>query len=394
MADQYDAVVVGGGLVGASTLFHLAELGCTDVLLLERGALASGGTGRSCANIRTHYSILSNTELAVKSLAMFRDLPSALGEEDAASDFIESGYIIVAPEGEPAENLVANLALQRDQGAATEQISADEARALHPYINVDDAGAIGWEPHSGYADPVKCTVSFANAATRRGAEVRLDTAVSEVIVDDGTVRGVRTASGDIHAPLVISVLGPWTRALTDPLGLDVPFENYRHTVLTFSSSQEVQPELPIIKDLIVENKMYIRPNRGEMLAGTGDYGDRTDDPDDMNATADPELVALQHRQVAHRLPGLTDLKLSTSFFGPYDITPDWNPVIDAAPDVDGLYVAFGFSGHGFKLAPAIGRALARLVLDEPSDVDLSPYRFARFEEGRMLTGVYGTGSIS
>jgi sarcosine oxidase subunit beta len=394
MAEHYDAIVVGGGLVGTSTLFHLADLGCTNALLLERGSLASGGTGRSCANIRTHYSILSNTELAVKSLEMFRDLPSALGDPAADSGFIESGYIIVASEGKPAQDLVANLARQREHGAATEQISPEEALERHPLINVEDAGAIGWEPHSGYADPHKCTTSFANAATSRGAEIRLNTPVSEVLVEHGSVQGVRTESGDILSPLVLSILGPWTRTLTDPIGIDLPLENYRHTVLTFSSSEPCRLDLPIVKDLIVENKMYLRPHHGEMLAGTGDYGDPIDDPDDMLATADEDLVALQQRQVVHRLPGLKDMRLSSSFFGPYDITPDWNPVIDAAPDVDGLYLAFGFSGHGFKLAPAVGRAFARLVLDEPSDVDLSPYHFSRFEEGKTLTGVYGTGSIS
>jgi sarcosine oxidase, subunit beta len=128
--------------------------------------------------------------------------------------------------------------------------------------------------------------------------------------------------------------------------------------------------------------------------GTGDYGDHIDDPDDMLAAADEDLVSLQQRQLAHRLPGLKEMRLSRSFFGPYDITPDWNPVIDAAPDVEGLFLAFGFSGHGFKLAPAVGRAFARLVLDEPSDIDLSPYQYSRFAEGKTLTGVYGTGSIS
>lgn len=394
MTEKYEAIVIGGGLVGASTLFHLADLGCSKTLLLERDAVASGGTGKSCAIVRTHYSVTSNTELAVRSLAMFRDLRATLDDPEAESSFVNTGYLILAKEGETAEHLVENLSLQRAHGANTEEISVERALELHPLLDLSDVAAVGYEPDSGYADPHLTTSSFARAAARRGAELRTNTPVKEIIVDGGEVRGVRTSSEDIYADSVICIVGPWTGDLVSPLGIDVPITNYRHTVLTLKSTRPYGRDLPIVKDLTVENKMYFRPESGTILVGTGDYGVPVDDPDDMDGQPDEDLVILQARQIAHRVPSFEDAQIVESWFGPYDITPDWNPVIDAAPGVDGLHLAFGFSGHGFKLAPMVGRALAQSVLGQPRDVDLSPYRLSRFAEGDLLTGVYGSGSIS
>lgn len=393
MGERFDAIVIGGGVVGASTLFYLADLGCTHTLLLERGALASGGTGKSCAIIRTHYSILSNTELAAQSLAIFRDLKSALDDPEAESGFVNSGYLILADES-AADDMVGNLALQREHGANTAPISQEEALNLHPLLNLGDVTAIGYEPESGYADPHLTTTSFARSAGRRGAEVRANTPVTEVIVEGACVRGVRTPTGEILADTVIAIVGPWTRHLTDLLGIEVPFANYRHTVLTLKAPEPYRRDLPIVKDLTVENKMYFRPESGMILVGTGDYGVLVENPDDMDVQPDEGLVALQATQIAHRVPSFADAGIVSWWFGPYDISEDWNPVIDAAPGIEGLYLAFGFSGHGFKLAPAVGKVLAQKVLGQPTDIDIDPYRLARFAEGQRLVGVYGTGSIS
>ena len=357
MSEAYDVIVLGGGIVGTSTLFHLADLGAKRTLLLERGELASGGTGKSCANIRTHYSILSNTDLAVRSLEMIRDLKHVLDDPDADAGFVNSGYLILAEEGDTATQLAANLALQREHGAMTEQVSADQVLELHPLLDVSDVAAIGYEPESGYADPHMTTHSLARAAKRRGAEIR-------------------------------------TQALTGPLGIEIPLATYRHTVLTLEGAEPYRNDLPIVKDLTVENKMYFRSEAETLLVGTGDSGVSISDPDDMDAIPDPELIALQSRQVAHRVPSFRGARIANAWFGPYDVTPDWNPVIDQAPGISGLLLAFGFSGHGFKLAPAVGRMLAQLALGRPRDVDISPYSLSRFIEGRQLTGVYGAGSIS
>jgi glycine/D-amino acid oxidase-like deaminating enzyme len=218
--------------------------------------------------------------------------------------------------------------------------------------------------------------------------------VQELIVEHGRVRGVRTKSGSVLADLVVVAVGPWTNDLMDALDIELPLATYRHTVFTLRSPEPYRRDLPIVKDLTVENKMYFRPESGMILVGTGDYGTPIDDPDHMDVQPDEDLVVRQARQVARRVRGFDDPDVIGCWFGPYDVTPDWNPVVDAAPGVEGLHMAFGFSGHGFKLAPMVGRVLAQSVLGLQTDIDIRAYRFSRFAEGRQLVGAYGIGSIS
>ena len=152
MTESYDAIVIGGGVVGAATAFNLKKLGCDRVMLMERDQTCSGGTAKSCAIVRTHYSIPTNTQLAVQSLGILANFKEALGHDEADCNWINSGCLILAPEGPTADSLTANLAMQTDHGAETRPISRADALELHPLLNLDDIAAIGYEPLSGYAD--------------------------------------------------------------------------------------------------------------------------------------------------------------------------------------------------------------------------------------------------
>jgi len=395
MTETYDAIVIGAGVVGASTAFHLAKLGGLKVCVVDSGPVCGGGTAKSCAIVRSHYSVPSNTALTLRSLEMFAAFQDWLEDADAESGFVNSGYLIVASEGDFAEKLRGNLAMQSDIGAETFLVSREEALERHPLLALDDAAVIGYEPNSGYADPYLTTTSFIRAARAKGAAVETDRAVEGLIVEGGRVKGVRTAQGEIHAPLVISAIGPWTRSVTDTIGLEIPLEVSRHIVLTFGTPTPYGSELPVIKDLTTANKMYFRPaSGGVVLVGTGDHGDPIADPNDMDENVAEDFVLLQGRQLARRMPSFAAAAPTANWVGPYDITPDWNPVLGPASGVDGLTLAFGFSGHGFKLAPAVGLTLAQQVLGQDTDVDIAPYGLERFAAGKLLVGAYGVGSIS
>lgn len=396
MKDSYDVIVVGGGVVGASIAFHLSKLGSGRFALVERGELCAGGTARSCAICRTHYSIRSNTELAVSSLEMFKNFQEELEDPEADSGFVNSGYLILAPPGAVAEALGKNLEQQAEAGANTEQISALETIERHPWLRIgDDVAAIGFEPESGYADPYLTTSSFARAARNLGVDVRTHLSVQRILLRGSKVVGVRTEDGDIAAGVVVSAVGPWTQPLIADTGLRLPLEVSRHSVLTFRVSEPYEPELPVVKDLTTENKMYFRPSSGNVvLVGSGDHGDPIGDADQMDENVGMAFVELQGAQLASRMPPFEHAELTASWVGPYDVTPDWNPVLGPAGDIDGLHLAFGFSGHGFKLAPAVGRALAQTVLGQPTDIEIGCYGLSRFEAGELLAGSYGIGSIS
>ena len=183
--------------------------------------------------------------------------------------------------------------------------------------------------------------------------------------------------------------------LTDPLGIETHLEVSCHTVLTLRSDDTYGRLLPVIKDLSTKNKMYFRPSTGGVvLVGTGDYGDPIVDPDAMSEALDEDFVLLQGGQIARRIPSFADAALADSWVGAYDITPDWNPVLGAPAGWEQLVLAYGFSDDGFKLAPAVGKILAQTVLGETPDVDIAAYYHGRFEDGTLLTGTYGIGSIS
>lgn len=395
MAETYDAVVIGAGVVGASTAFHLAKLGGLKVCIVERGQVCTGGTAKSCAIVRSHYSVPTNTQLTVRTIEMFGRFGEWLEDDEAESGFVNSGYIIVAPEGDFAARLADNLAMQAGVGADTFQISREEALERHPLLSLADAKTIGYEPDSGYADPYLTTTSFINAARKKGVTVKTGCAATGLIVEGGKVKGVETADGPLHAETVVAAIGPWSRALTDGIGLDIPLEVSRHTVLTLRAEAPYAPNLPVVKDLATENKMYFRPSSGGVvLVGTGDHGDPISDADAMDENVPDDFVLHMGGQIAHRMPEFAAASLTASWVGAYDITPDWNPVLGFVPGIGGLMVNFGFSGHGFKLAPAIGKVQAQTALGLPTDVDISGYGLDRFESGKLLTGAYGIGSIS
>ena len=394
MSDSFDVVVVGGGLVGASTAFHLAARSDLTVALLERGGICSGGTASSCAIVRTHYSVPSNVALTVESLKIFDEFPAYLDDPEAESGFVRSGYLILAEEGTTSGKLIANMRMQQEF-AETRAISHGEALELHPLLDLTGIGAVGYEPHSGYADPYLTTSGFERAARRRGVTVMTDLQVERLRADGMRVTGVETKRGVISAGCVVCAIGPWTRMLTDPLGIETYLEVSRHTVLTLGTGDTYGRLLPVVKDLSTENKMYFRPSTGGVvLVGTGDYGDPIVDPDTMSEALDDDFVLLQGGQIARRMPSFADAGLVDSWVGAYDITPDWNPVLGAPKDWEQLVLAYGFSGHGFKLAPAVGKILAQTVLGETPDVDIAAYHHGRFDDGALLTGTYGIGSIS
>ena len=395
MAESFDVVVVGGGIVGASTAYHLALLSDARVALVERDQICSGGTAKSCAIVRTHYSITGNTALTLKSLTMFHDLAGYLDDPQADAGFVQSGYLILAPEGETADMLVGNLDKQAGIGAETHPITPAEARARHPLLDLAGIGAVGYEPQSGYADPCLTTASFIRAARARGVTVMTGRDVSGLLTEGGRTTGLATGDGPIAAGRVVLAIGPWTRALTDPLRIETHLEVSRHTVLTFRAAAPYARTTPVVKDLSTGNKMYFRPAAGGVvLVGTGDHGDPIDDPDAMTGAVADDFLLRQSAQITRRMPSFADADLADRWVGAYDITPDWNPVLGPIEQIRDLTLAYGFSGHGFKLAPAVGLMLARTILGQETEIDITPYRLDRFDTGALLTGAYGIGSIS
>ena len=395
MADTFDIIVIGAGVIGSSVAFHLAELGAQRVLVLERGRIAEGTTAQSSGILRTHYSVPQNVDLARRSWRAFERFAEYVGDDEASAGLVRCGYLIAAPEGERCAALAASLDAQAAMGIAVQRLSAEDAQALLPIARFDDAALIGHEPEAGFADAHLVATAFARSARRRGVRFIEGVTVQGLRREGGQVIGVATDQGDFDAPLVISAQNIWAKDIERWTGITTPVVAERHEVLALQGPQGYTRAMPVFKDLASPGMIYCRSYGGsQMLVSEGTAGELLTSADtEQGAISDDDLLQIAG-QAAERFPSFAEAGVASSWTGVYDVTPDWNPVLGRLPDVPGLIVAYGFSGHGFKLSPAVGRVLAQEALGLPTDVALAPYALERFRSGQLLVGRYGRGAVS
>lgn len=385
-----DIIIIGGGIFGSSIAYNLANNGAKNVLLLERGDICSGGTAKSCAIVRTHYSIEANLRHAVESLKIFANFDDAVGGDVG---WHRTGYLILGPE-EHRDPMSAVFCGQNAHGIDTAILTPAEALKAHPLLQFDDVDVIGYDTMAGYVDPYLTNMAYAQRAKEMGVVIKSDTAVTDLHLN-GASKRVQTTNGDYESAVVIIATGPWANQLGGMIGINFPFEVSRHKVITLKIDRPYEPGWPIVKDLTTPDKIYFRPDTGGVvLVGTGDHGDPVEDPDVLSDFVEMDHVSRIDKLISKRMPAFEDASYVAGWTGPYDITPDWNPLVGPVPGHDGLYVATGFSGHGFKLAPTIGEALAQTVLGLESRVPIDMYDMTRFDSGKSLYGAYGIGSIS
>lgn len=385
-----ETIILGGGLYGIATAYYLARNGAKDIVVLERSSLGSGGTAKSCAIVRTHYSIESNLVHAVESLKVFAQFDEIVGGD---AGFVQTGYLIVGPEShrEPMEKVFRT---QNRFGIDTAILTPQQANERHPLLQFDDVGVIGYDSLAGYADPHLTVNAYALRARDLGVVIRQDTPAT-ALSRTSSGWAVRTPQGQWEAPQVLIAMGPWSQQIGAQLAIHFPYEISRHKVITLKIGQPYAHDWPIVKDLTTPDKIYFRPETGGMvLVGTGDHGNPITDPDSLIDYVEQDHVARISTLISNRMPVFAEAEYTAGWTGPYDITPDWNPIVGPVPDQDGLFIAAGFSGHGFKLAPTIGEALAQNMLGIPARIPIDMYSMERFEKGDLLHGAYGIGSIS
>jgi glycine/D-amino acid oxidase-like deaminating enzyme len=395
-SDSYDLIVVGAGVVGCSVAWHAAALGAGRVLLVDRAGVAEGTSSQSSSILRTHYSVRENVELARRSWDTFTRFAEYLEDPEADCGLNRCGYLIVAAGDARGEAVRASLAQQRAMGIRADEVDAAQARELLPLLRTDALAVFGHEPDAGYADAYLTATAFARAARRRGVAVRTGATVTGLRTEGSRVTGV-VLDGIEHiaAGVVVCAANVWTNRLLEPAtGLSIPLVAERHEVMAFEAPEPYLPRFPVLKDMASASMVYARCyGRSQLLASPGLAG-RVADPDERQADVPLDVVAELGEQVATRLRTFEEAGVVSTWTGLYDVTPDWNPVLGPLPGWRGLQVGFGFSGHGFKLSPAVGRLLAQSALGLPTDVPLAPYRFERFDEGALLVGRYGKGAVS
>ena len=392
---QHDVIVIGAGVIGCSVAYHLAELGAQRVLVLDRGQVGAGTSSQSSGILRTHYSVPENVELARRSWQVFDRFAELLDDDQASAGLVKCGYLIAAPEGPKLEPLRAALAAQQAMGIAVQRLSPAQALERLPICRFDDAALIGFEPEAGFADAYLVASSFARAARRRGVTILEGVEAQSLLLSQGRVTGVMSSRGRFDAPTVVSAQNIWATEIERWTGIATPVRAERHRVLALAGPQPYSRTMPVYKDLGSPGMLYCRSYGGtQMLVSEGTAGETLDGPDNEPGEVSIDQVIGIGAQVADRFPCFDSAGLASSWTGVYDVTPDWNPVLGPLPELPGLVVGYGFSGHGFKLSPAVGRVLAQAALGLATDVSLVPYALERFRAGRLLSGRYGSGAVS
>ena len=385
--DTADVVVIGAGANGASTAFHLAQARAGKVVVIERAHIAAGATGKSGALVRMHYTNEPETRLAVESLRYFAHWGELVGGD---CGFRPVGLLVFTP---PAyrHHLEANVAMQREVGAKAQLITPEQAQELDPSVYADDVELLAYEPESGYADPNATAFAFARAAIDRGAEFRLDTAVTRVLTDGGRVTGVATTRGTIAAPVVVLAAGAWANQLLTPLGIDLGLVPTEARVTVFRWAFDRSPRhLTYIDHL---HRTWARPIDGNCTLIGAEAGVRgRADPADYPETVSQDYVTLCRERLVKRFPVMRHSTMRGNWAGILMMSPDARPIIDQLPQYEGLYCMAGDSGTSFKTSPAIGKGLAEwITAGQPTTVDLAPFRAARFAEGRPWVDAHDYG---
>ena len=318
MRKTADAVIIGGGAIGTSVLYHLTRLGLRDVVLLEEGELSSGSSGDSAAIVRQHYSNEVSIRLVKKSLEIFQRFPE---EFDGANVFTATGWLFLCPP-EVAAIFSDNMAQLRRLGVRTWEVSVDEAAEMLPGLNPEGIGWVAFEPDSGHADPHAMANAFAGKATESGAEVYLHTSATDIEISNGRVGGVVTSQGEVSTPIVVNAAGPWAREIGRWAGLDLPLDISREQDIVVRAPTGAPPLGRVVSNMV--DRTYLRPLAdGTILVGTGHPKENEPtDPDSYSRDADPDFVEDVSRRLAHRFPRYVCSEVVASWAGLYTITPD------------------------------------------------------------------------
>lgn len=385
MPRVFDVIIIGGGIMGCSAALQLARRGL-KVAIFDKSTIGQGPTGKSSAIIRQHYSNDLTARMALYSLRVFQEFDERIGGE---SGFTNSGFVVMV-DAKDRLGLEANVALQQQIGIRTELLSGESIHEIMPGVASGDLVAVAYEEESGYADPYLTVTSYASAARRNGVTIYQETAVTDIRFLADKVVGVNTNAGNFDAPVILNSAGAWGSQVAQMAGVEVPINSCRVQVAFFRRPPGHEAPHPVVADFI--NATYFRSETGGLtLVGLVDpaEAEAVVDPDNFREYLDDTFVLEAGERLVHRYPAMERSQNTGGYASLYAITPDWHPIVDEVPAKSGFFVCSGFSGHGFKLGPAVGLMTADLItgISEP-EFDAQMFRLARFAEGDQVRGQY------
>jgi sarcosine oxidase subunit beta len=362
-------VIIGGGVMGLSTAYHLARAGVTDVVLVEQGELGSGSTCKAAGGVRAQFSDRVNIELGARSLRTFETFEETFGQ---GIDLHQVGYLFLLEQPEHVEAFEKNIALQNELGVPSRLIDVAEAKALSPLISTEGLIAAAYSPTDGHCTPESVVSGYAGAARRAGSRIVRNCTVTAIDSSGGAITHVVTDKGTIATDTVVCAAGAWSRGLGARVGVDLPVEPLRRQILTTAPMPGLDPHTPFTIDFATS--FYFHGEGEGLLVGMSDPHETSG----FKLTESDAWLAGLGEAIELRAPAISDVGLRAGWAGLYEMTPDHNALVGEAEGVSRFLYATGFSGHGFLMSPAIGEVMRDLYLGRPPVVDVSPLTADRF----------------
>ena len=384
---NYECIVIGGGMSGCSIAFELTKRGMTDILLIERGFLASGATGRCGAGIRQQWGSELNATLAYESTEILEHLEEYTGYNRSCG-LNQAGYLLIACNDKEWETFQDNLAVQHKLGIKSWIVDMEkEVYELVPGINTDGIVGATFCQEDGHADPFHCCLAYGRGAAKNGATILTYTKVTDLLAEGGHIKGVRTDKhGEFYAPLVINCANGWAPGLAAQVGDEIPVFPERHQALVTEPVAPLGPVkngVPTPQPMVMsfERRLYVQQSpHGSYVMGIAEMND----PVSFNIKSSWQFLEENCNIMCHTLPFLRKLKVVRQWAGLYDMSPDHAPVIDESKNAAGLWNVCGFSGHGFMIGPRIGILVANGVCGLNDSLDIKMFSGERYKTGNIL----------
>lgn len=369
-------IVIGGGVMGASSAYHLAKRGVRDIILLEKEAyFGQGATGRCAGGVRYQFTTEVNIRLSQASLPMLAGLEEETGQ---TADYRPCGYLFLLTRESDLDIFRRNVAFQNQLGVPTQWLDGDEIRRMLPMMRLGDVLAGTIHEKDGLADPNSVVMAYINAAQRLGVETYNDCEVTGISAAGSRVQGVETATGTIECDLVVNAAGPWAGQLGKLAGVEIPITPLRRQMFTTTPLPQIPSDFPFVIDF--EQSLYFHREGPGLLIGMSN----PDEKPGFDQSVDPEWELVNMEAAAARLPLLEQAGVTSRWAGLYENTPDAHPVFGATP-LEGFYICAGFSGHGFMHGPIAGKLMSEIILDgQGNTVDVGALDLDRFKRGQLI----------
>ncbi len=379
LPEHASVVVIGGGVIGASVAFHLAESGVSDVLLLEKDELASGSTCKAAGGVRASFSNAANIAIGLRGLEVYSRFAQ---DHDQEIDFSRDGYLYTLSDQTNVDIFTESVALQNSHGVPSRMVTPEEAKNISPLISTEGMSAACWSPHDGKATPESVVMGYAAAARRHGAHIIRHCAVTDIDSSGGTITAVVTKRGRIATNTVVCAAGAWSRSIGDMVGVAIPVTPVRRQIAFTEPVADLPATSPSLT-IDFPSTFYFHPEGQGLLLGWSD----PDEPDGFNLKFELEDWLLGLGAIAEiRAPAVLEYGISTGWAGLYEMTPDRNQIIDRSTEVEGLFIATGYSGHGFLMGPATGEIVRDLYHGKEPGYDISSFALDRFARADIAAG--------